>query len=72
MARFAREREDVFRRVYNVPDNQNAEQALDSLPVLSNPYDAVTWLTLICPQIFQSVISAQTQDNWKRPCGLKH
>jgi inosine-uridine nucleoside N-ribohydrolase len=59
MARFAREREDVFRRVYNVPDNQNAEQALDSLPVLSNPYDAVTWLTLICPQYFNPVISGK-------------
>jgi len=46
---------DIFKKVFGIPAEQDAHEALKSLDKLSNPYDAVTAMAMMHPEYFQGI-----------------
>lgn len=52
---FAYNKSDVFRRVYSIPSDIAIEEALKGLDKISNPYDAVSVISLTHPEFFNPI-----------------
>lgn len=53
---FAERSPEVFRKIYNVPDELPTGEAVASLKNISNPYDAVTVLSMMVPECFDPIV----------------
>ncbi|MDD4141174.1 MAG: hypothetical protein PHR20_00030 [Bacteroidales bacterium] len=49
---FAKNNEDTFRHVYDIPDSISIEEAIANPPTVSNPYDLLTAIAIFHPDCF--------------------
>lgn len=52
---FSKNAPEKFRKVYNIPEDVSVEDGLASLENISNPYDAVTVLSMTMPECFEPI-----------------